>query len=344
MSDNRDLISVIVPVYNVEQYLSQCLDSILKQTYSNLEIILVDDESKDSSGKICDEYCRKDKRCKVIHKKNAGLGMARNSGLEIATGLYVTFVDSDDWIKADAIEQMHRNLIEHNVDFCKSGYIRFTDDGKIIRTVHYEEECFPENEAKKKLLPRMVGSSPSQHDSVEMCVTGVLYSVRIIKSNKLKFPSERVLISEDMVFNIDYMQHTNGGCLIPYEGYMYRYNPKSLTSQYREDRFNAVCYWYSEVKKQLLGYGYDKSTIYRLQRIFFVYLRMCLTQERSRVSKHTAKESIERIKKICENSTVRNIIQNYPLKNIGFKQSIFLKLIIRKRAFLLRTLVEVGVI
>ena len=99
MSRNDSLISIIVPVYNVEQYLSRCVDSLVNQTYHNIEIILVDDGSPDRSGEICDEYAKKDKRVKVIHQSNGGLSDARNTALDIAKGDYLMFVDSDDWIE-----------------------------------------------------------------------------------------------------------------------------------------------------------------------------------------------------------------------------------------------------
>ena len=95
----EELISVIVPVYNVEKYLNRCVESIMNQTYKNLQIILIDDGSNDRSGKICDEYAEKDKRIEVIHKENAGVSAARNKGLDKAKGEWITFVDADDWIE-----------------------------------------------------------------------------------------------------------------------------------------------------------------------------------------------------------------------------------------------------
>ena len=97
-------VSVIVPIYNVEKYLDECMVSLLNQTLKDIEIILVDDESPDNCPKMCDEYANKDKRVKVVHKKNGGLGFARNSGLDVATGEYVAFIDSDDWIKPTHLE------------------------------------------------------------------------------------------------------------------------------------------------------------------------------------------------------------------------------------------------
>ena len=101
-----NMLTLIIPIYNIEQYLSQCLDSIINQTYKNIQIILVDDGSTDSSGRICDEYADKDSRIIVIHKENGGLVSARKAGLREATGEYVVYVDGDDWIELNAIEHM----------------------------------------------------------------------------------------------------------------------------------------------------------------------------------------------------------------------------------------------
>lgn len=112
----KELISIIVPVYNVEQYLDDCLISIINQTYKNLEIILIDDGSTDKSGKICDEYAKKDSRIIVIHKENGGVSSARNAGLRIAKGAYIGFVDPDDWIAEDMYEVLYSNAKKYDAD------------------------------------------------------------------------------------------------------------------------------------------------------------------------------------------------------------------------------------
>lgn len=122
-SSEAPLISVIVPVYNVEPYIRQCLDSIISQTYQNLEIILIDDGSPDNCGTICDEYARSDKRIKVLHKENGGLSSARNVGLKVAHGEYLGFVDSDDWIARDMFEYLLRNILLHSADIAACGRI-----------------------------------------------------------------------------------------------------------------------------------------------------------------------------------------------------------------------------
>ena len=119
---NQDiLVSVIVPVYNVEEYLGRCVDSILSQTHSNLEVILVDDGAKDSSGSICDSYAEKDSRVRVIHKENGGLSSARNAGIDIAGGDWLEFVDSDDWLEPDAVESLLTAAVTHQVELAVGG-------------------------------------------------------------------------------------------------------------------------------------------------------------------------------------------------------------------------------
>lgn len=127
----RELVSVIVPVYKAESYLSECVDSILSQTYSRLELILVDDGSPDHSGEICDQYALKDYRVRVIHKKNAGVAEARNTGLEATSGSYIMFVDSDDWIDADTVQVLYDTLKNYDADIVECGY-RFIHPYKIV--------------------------------------------------------------------------------------------------------------------------------------------------------------------------------------------------------------------
>lgn len=130
-------VSVIVPVYNVERYLRRCIDSILRQSFLALEIILVDDGSEDSSGAICDEYCMKDERIRVIHKKNGGLSSARNAGISMAKGEYIALIDSDDFIYPNMIEKMYSKARECKVDMVMCGYeCRSQSDDTILLETH----------------------------------------------------------------------------------------------------------------------------------------------------------------------------------------------------------------
>ena len=127
------LISVIVPIYKVEEYLSRCVDSIINQTYKNLEIILVDDGSPDNCPKICDDYAKVDSRIKVIHKKNGGLSNARNAGMKVATGEYISFIDSDDYISLDFINVLYDTIVSVNSDIVECNVVKFYEDN------HFDE-------------------------------------------------------------------------------------------------------------------------------------------------------------------------------------------------------------
>ncbi len=148
----KELISVIVPIYNVEKYLRKCVDSLINQTYKNLEIILVDDGSPDNCPKICDEYAKQDSRIKVMHKENGGLSDARNAGMKVARGEYISFIDSDDWIKSEMIEDMYNRMIEDNSDLVSSGVLWVDEDGVEIRNATVSENCVLNTEQAIKEL------------------------------------------------------------------------------------------------------------------------------------------------------------------------------------------------
>ncbi len=150
--ENTNKISVIVPVYNVEKYLDKCIYSLVTQTYSDLEIILIDDGSLDKSPQICDEWANCDSRIKVIHKDNGGLSDARNIGLDESSGDYIAFVDSDDWIDSDMMEGMLRVLKETEADIVNCQYIHYTDKDQKARPYQHKPFCISGKEALLLLL------------------------------------------------------------------------------------------------------------------------------------------------------------------------------------------------
>lgn len=338
------LISVIVPVYNVEKYLRQCVESLLAQTYPDLEIILVDDGSKDGCGAVCDEYAARYDHVLAVHKENAGLGMARNTGLDHASGDYVVFVDSDDYAEPGMVEVLYRGLTENGVDMCKAGFRRFVneDETKFIRK--YENQVFAGEQAKKEFLPRLIGSRPDKKDSIEMCVWGSIYSMAPIRNHGLRFPSERELISEDIIFNIDYLQHANGACVIEDVVYDYRITPGSLTKRYRPDRFEACRHFYLHVKQTLLDLGYDEMALLRLHRNFFIYVMMCISQENKNTSHFSAWQSIGNIRRICADECVQTAIREYPVNQLGIRQKGFLWMVRLKMAAALYLCANWGII
>ena len=170
-------ISVIIPIYNVEKYLKRCIESIIKQTYSNLEIILVDDGSPDGCAKICDEYKNKDERIVVIHKKNGGLSDARNAGLKVATGEIISYIDSDDYVDLDMYEKMTKAMEEKNADIVVCGTNIDYEDGHTKVKCEKEEKSFNREEALIEL---------NSFKSFDMAVWNKLYKREVV--DNIEFP------------------------------------------------------------------------------------------------------------------------------------------------------------
>lgn len=147
------LISVIVPIYKVEDYLKRCVDSIINQTYSNLEIILVDDGSPDNCPQICDAYAKQDARIKVVHKENGGLSDARNAGMEIATGEYISFIDSDDYVHMDMLNILLDVMLKEDCEIAQCGTVKFNEGETVaLNEVDYEVKVYNTKEALKELI------------------------------------------------------------------------------------------------------------------------------------------------------------------------------------------------
>ena len=195
----KQKISVIVPVYNVEKYLSRCIDSLIRQSYSNIEILLVDDGSKDESLSICKEYEAKDSRIHVFHKENEGLGLTRNYGVEQATGEYITFVDSDDYLTLDAIDSMVKKAVETDADVVIASH--YYKNKK--QEIELSERLYCGTEIKEILMVHMMGNNGNQLDALTYTAWGKLYKKEIFTKNRLLFPSERKLIWEDLAFSVE---------------------------------------------------------------------------------------------------------------------------------------------
>lgn len=222
-------VSIIVPVYNAEKYLSQCIESIINQTYKNLEIILVNDGSKDNSEFICKEYQKKDFRIKLISDINHGVSYARNQGLKDSVGEYVLFVDSDDNINENYVYSLMEKTLEDDYDIVISGYKEF---GKEVINVVLSEE-------KEDLL---TGTLRKDYKFLEMFLITPwvkLYKTSIIKKYNIKFP-EDFRIGEDQVFNLLYLKYVKKYKFINKPLYNYiRQNNKSLTSIRNIEAYNC---------------------------------------------------------------------------------------------------------
>lgn len=337
-------VSVIVPVYNVELYLEQCVYSLINQTYRNIEIILVNDGSKDNSGEICESFLDKDQRISVVHKENEGLGFARNTGLDYASGEFVTFIDSDDYAEEDMIELLIDGIIKYSADTCIGGFKRVNNNGRVLYTEKYQESNYQGCQVYQDLFQRMLGSAPDKHDSIRMSVWNSMYSMKIIKENNILFPSERVMISEDIIFDSDYYRYAECVCVIDSTAYNYRVTQGSLTQKYKADRAELTCILYDEMEQRISGVFEGDIALHRLQKQFFVNIRMCLSQEKRKVSGKSFNEVVSSMNKICEMSTLQKVVNSYPNGNLKLNARIFVLLIKYKAAFTLALLTELDML
>lgn len=186
-----ELVTIIVPIYKVEQYLERCINSLLRQTYTYLEIILVDDGSPDRCGEICDSYAQKDERIRVIHKQNGGLSSARNSGIELCTGEWIMFVDSDDFIASDTVEYLLKLCCEYRVKISQCGLVRGTCDS-------FPDETVAENVRVWEF--RKLYGAP--HRVYSTTAWAKLYDATLFR--EIRFPYGLINEDEDAIFKVFY--------------------------------------------------------------------------------------------------------------------------------------------
>lgn len=227
-------VSVIIPVYNVEKYLKTCVDSVLKQTYTELEILLIDDESSDKSGEICDSYINEDARIKVFHKKNEGVSAARNFGIERAEGEWLFFVDSDDWIDYKTVEAV-MSYVDNTKDVCLIGYKETNGLEK--------EKVLDLNKLSVKDIARQdfLGlefqilnrdrASICNREIIKLSSPWKIYRKEMLDKHNIRFP-EDLVNGEDGMFNLEVYRHARGGLMMENVLYYYRQREESVTRKY----------------------------------------------------------------------------------------------------------------
>ena len=235
----KDKVSVILPIYNVEKYLKKSVQSVQKQTYRNLEIILVDDGSKDSSGKICDELSKEDSRIQVVHKNNGGLASARNSGYQVATGEYVMYIDSDDCVKEDTVKKCVDAIERDESDVVIFGYEKVSEDGNVLEVCSWDNKIYSHNEMTKRLYRAICEMSFGY-------AWNKLYRKSILDKSGV-LGDAKVIDREDLVYNMELLKYWNKITYIDYVGYEYLQRSTSLLHNSNLARLNGVEYFVERV-------------------------------------------------------------------------------------------------
>ena len=227
------LISVVIPVYKTEKYVIKSVNSILTQTYKNLEVILVDDGSPDACPAICDELCKTDSRISVIHKENGGLSSARNAGIDKAQGKYILFLDSDDTLENYAIKDMAEKASEEKCDAVipNTYYKTYDNSDKKVKSAHFTDDMFSKD-PKIFALDVLIGKGRARRS------TAVLYCLQIIKDNNIRYPLGR--ISEDFFFNLDFFSVADSIAFYDKPSLNNLKREGSISASYYENFFDTV--------------------------------------------------------------------------------------------------------
>lgn len=330
-------ISVVVPVYNVEKYIKQCVDSLIHQTLPNIEIILVDDGATDGSSYICDDYASRYSNIKVIHKANGGLGSARNIGMQEARGKYIGFVDSDDYVSEKMYETLWHLAEENKADCAYCEFSRFWEETVCVsKNREKNVKIYSENEILNPYLLDRVGYNPSEKED---CSYGAsvglgLFRRDVLQKSKIRFVSEREFIAEDMIFDLDFIPyckkivHTNEAL------YFYRFNPDSLTTRYVPDRFERNVLLCDEMRARLSRIYHSDIYEIRVDRYFLKITRIAMIEEIVHVKKNGWKTARANMRRISYNKELERILKTYPISSLPITQKIFFRAL-KNRMFLM---------
>lgn len=285
--NKKALISIIVPVYNSERYISDCLESILMQTYNNIEIIIVDDGSSDNSQNICKEYALKDNRIKIYNLNHSGVSNARNFGISKSNGAYIGFVDSDDYISKDMYRLLLENCVLTNSDICICDVTRKCKELDIKRNKSVIE--YSQEEYLKKYFK--INSQTCEYYPVNK-----LYKRKVVS---IKMFPEKYREGEDTFGVLKTVFSSNKICYIPEKLYFYRMNENSVTAKYSDTDLELICVWddiikfVSKTNKKYLEY----AVLNRKRINFTLLMRMCLNVSIDKLKNDiTAKKLLDELK------------------------------------------------
>lgn len=317
------LICVVVPVYNTERYLDQCIESIVNQTYRNLQILLIDDGSTDSSAQKCDAWAEKDSRITVIHKANAGLGHARNTGIDHAAGEYICFFDSDDYLAPDAIEKAYERACSAQAELVTFGFSTVSENGEVIwsQIPSTGAITYQGSQVQTCFLPELIAPDPrgNSRQLFQMSAWAMLLSMDVIRRSGWRFVSEREIVAEDVYSLLQLCSHLDRVAVLPEALYFYRTNEGSLSRKYRPDRYEAISHFYQASIRLCQRLQYSEEIRHRLCT---PYLSFTITALKQEVAVHDRKTALSRLRVIIDDAQLQNILRRVRRDKIGLKKRI----------------------
>lgn len=317
------MISIIVPIYNVEKYINRCVDSIINQTYKNLEIILVDDGSPDNCPKICDDYENKDSRVSVIHKSNGGLMSARQAGLRAANGDYVGFVDGDDWIEPDMYEKLALSAEKYHSDLVFCEFLYAFPDKDVKSGQNPPKEYFTKQDLEKEIYPTMLFREPYYSFGVNPCCWSKLFKKELLES-VLYNVTPKVKIGEDAAFTYPALLNAKSVSYVGEYLYHYRNNPEAMTKKYDSRMENYIFIPYDILNE---AFGKTKYAYLNNQLNFFLLFLVngLLRNEASPDCNKSLKEKRQLLKRLVNNDALQTAIREMDCSVLPFHTRLIVK-------------------
>lgn len=326
---NIPKISIVVPIYNVENYLVKCVNSIVNQTLRDIEIILVNDGSTDDSGIICDKFAHFDSRIKVIHKPNSGVSDSRNIGFQNVTAEYVMYLDSDDWIDKETCYDAYQQVKEGDYDLLFWGRVYEYPDKSVIQKIVYEKDTVFEGSELHKLQLRMCGlidkelSMPTRTDAFGAS-WGKLYRSNIIRDNNILFVEHNKIGSEDVLFNFMVFQKiSNAKFLNKFYNHYRKDNPNSLTINHKSELFVRFLKLFelmeNEIRNNNLGDEYYQVFKNRVG-LSIINISISITSPNNGTSVYS---QIKKIKNILSNPIYKEAINSLSTKYMPYYWQVF---------------------
>ena len=328
-------VSIIVPIYNVGKYLDDCINSILAQTFTDFELILVDDGSTDNSGAICDAFAERDSRVKVIHKKNNGVVSARKDGVLAAKGKYIGYVDGDDWIEKDMYEKLVYYMDKYDCDLVMCDIVhedtaRFLETGGTTDSI--EDGYYDAKKMKEKVFPTMVYSGRFYEFGIYPVVWNKLYR----REKLIKYQcavDDRITIGDDTACVFPYLLGSDSMYFI--KGvplYHYRHPESSMTAAYDKIYFKRIKVLYDFFKNTSLA-----SSEYggQLDYYYAYTIKTCISNELNPTNRQPFSEKLSHIKEICAFARSEGFLQNLKINELQHR--VYFSLIRRNKPLLLVT-------
>lgn len=326
-------ISIIVPVYKVERYIHKCIKSVLMQTYTDFELILVDDGSPDKCGEICDEYRLKDNRIRVIHKKNEGLMAAWIDGVQASCGDYIVFIDSDDWVENNMLESMVGVLLKNNVDLISCNFIKDFTNKQIINKNYFKEGYYSKNKIQNIIYPNLINNGTFQGRGLPLSRWAKIIKKELIIKN-LKYCNTSISFGEDLNIMFPILLDCSSIYIMNDKSYFYHYrmNDDSILHTYNSTMYKQVVCLY----KILFNVSIQKEKYDFSSQLLSDYLAACVQCFKNELmSKNRIKKIAKQNYSISKDEILKNALSKVDYKEYSNRNKFIITVLKSKNKFII---------